>query len=194
MYRTDMLAANGHNIDTRTLFSMVRVGSQRYTVEPATPEHVYALAAKLRPEDCAEIVGSGNSPKKALWRGYRNSVMCETAMVDGEIAAMWGLCVGFVPGLSLLGNIGRPWLLTSAAVERVPFAVVREARRAVTGMLTVKPMLENYVLASYTRAVRLVRLVGFTVDEAPIMSPSGVAFLRFSMTRPAVMEAAQGHG
>lgn len=189
-----MLAANGHSVDSRALFSLVRVGSHRYTVSPSTPEHVYALAAKLRPEDCAEIVGSGNSPKRSLWRGYRNSVMCETAFVDGEVAAMWGLCVGFVPGLSLLGNIGRPWLLTSAAVERVPFAVVREARRAVTGMLMVKPALENYVLASYTRAVRLVRLVGFTVDEAPIMSPSCVAYLRFHMARPAVMEAAQGHG
>lgn len=193
MYRTE-LAADRHAITLIDLRRLDRAGSHRYTVQPATPEHVYALAAKLRPEDCAEIVGSGNSPKRSLWRGYRNSVMCETAFVDGEVAAMWGLCVGFVPGLSLLGNIGRPWLLTSAAVERVPFAVVREARRAVQGMLMVKPILENYVLASYARAVRLVRLVGFTVDAAPVMSPSGVAYLRFHMERPAVMEAAQGHG
>jgi hypothetical protein len=189
-----MLAANGHVPHPAILLRAPHAGSHRYSIESATPEHVYALAAKLRPEDCAEIIGSGNNPKRSLWRGFRNSVMCETAFVDGEVAAMWGLCVGFVPGLSLLGNVGRPWLLTSAAVEKVPFAVVREAKRAVFGMLTVKPVLENYVLASYTRAVRLVRLVGFTVDETAAMSPNGVAYLRFSMTRPQVMEAAQGHG
>ena len=175
------LAANGYTFDRRAT-AVAHLGSHRYSVVPATPEHVYDLAANLRPADEAEILGSGHGVKRSLWRGYRNSVLCETAIVDAKVAAMWGLTVGFVPGLSLLGNTGRPWLLTSPLVEQVPFAVVREAKRAVMRMLAVKPLLENYVLASYEKAVRLVRLVGFTVDD-PIVNQQGIAYHRFHMSR-----------
>jgi len=131
--------------------------------------------------------------KRSLWRGYRNSIMCQTAIVDGTVAAIWGMTVGFVDGLSMLGDVGRPWLLTSPAVERVPFAVVREAMAAVRRMLVVKPRLENYVLASYEKAVRVVRLVGFEIDE-PIINQNGVAYRRFHMTRPIAIGAPIGNG
>lgn len=131
----------------------------------------------------AEIVGTGNTPKRSLWRGYRNSVMCQTAFVDGEVGAIWGLCVGALVGSTLLSDVGRPWLLTSAAAERVPIAFVKEGRAATERMLRVKPFLENYVLASYTRAVRTLRIMGFTVDEPQPCGLGGLLYSRFHKSR-----------
>jgi len=158
--------------------------ADRHAVVPATAEHVGMLAANLRAQDLAEIAGTGSTVKRSLWRGYRNSILVETAFVDGEVAAMWGLCCGYVPGLSLLSDVGRPWLLTTAAVERVPVTTVREARRAVERMLMVKPVLENYVLASYDQAVRMLRMIGFTIDPPQPVGRDGEPYSRFHMRRP----------
>jgi hypothetical protein len=174
------LAANGHHIDTRTLFSLVRVGSQRYTVEPATPEHVYTLAANLRPADEAEILGAGHSIKKSLWRGYRNSILCKSAIIDGEVAAMWGLCLNMRPGVSLLSDLGVPWLLTTAAVERLPLSFVKVAKVELAAMKALRPRLENHVAASYAQAIKFLRLIGFTV-EAPAAGATGALYCRFHL-------------
>lgn len=180
-----MLHVNGFQVTERDGETSRPVvdGSHRYQVVDALAPHIYQLAPKLRAEDLAEIEGTGNTAKRSLWRGYRNSILCKTAFIDDEVAAMWGLCVGGAAGVTLLSDIGRPWLLTSAAVEQLPFAVVREARRAVRGMLISKPILENYVLSSYTRAVRMLRIIGFTVDEPVPLPPKGVLYSRFHMER-----------
>lgn len=156
---------------------------QRYHVVPTTADHIGRLAPLLRPEDIAEVTGSGNNVKRSLWRGFRHSILCETAIIDGEVAAMWGLCISGIVGASPLGDLGRPWLLTSALVEKIPFGVVRESKRAVSRMLTVKPILENQVLSSYTRAVRMLRMVGFTVDEPAPRGPHAILYSRFHLTR-----------
>jgi len=163
--------------------SECRVYRQKYAVVPTVPQHLRQLATMLRDEDVAEIAGTGNVPKRALWRGYRNSILCETAIIEGEPAAIWGLCIGGIVGVSPLNPLGRPWLLTSARVEAVPFAVVREAKHAVSRMLSVTPMLENYVLSSYTRAVRMLRMIGFTVDDPVNCGKMGIPYSRFHVAR-----------
>lgn len=157
------------------------VDRHRYRVVPSIDAHVGMLLPKLRIDDLAEIDGTGSTARRSLWRGLRNSIVCETAFVDDEIAAMWGLAVSYIPGVSLLSDKGAPWLLTSAAVERVPFAVVREGRYAVARMLRIKPKLENYVLASYTRAVRTLRLIGFKIDKPEPIGRNGALYSRFHM-------------
>jgi hypothetical protein len=157
-------------------------GRHNYWIMPALPEHCGMLAKDLRALDLIEITGTGNNPKRALWRGYRNSVLCRTAFVDGRIGAMWGLCIGFDTGVSALSDAGRPWLLTAPIIERVPIAFVKEARKAVKEMLKLKPRLENCVLSSYSGAIRLLELIGFTVDPDEI-KVTDVSFRRFHLTR-----------
>jgi hypothetical protein len=179
MFRTE-LAANGHAVDGHKLFFPPHVGSHRYTVEPATPEHVYDLAANLRPADEAEILGSGNSVKRSLWRAYRNSVMCKSAVIDGRVAAMWGLCLNMRPGLSLLSDLGVPWLHTTAAVEHLPVSFVKVAKAELAAMKTLRSRLENHVTADYAQAIKFLRLIGFTV-EAPAAGATGVMYCRFHL-------------
>lgn len=72
---------------------------------------------------------------------------------------MWGL------GGASISDEGMPWFLTAREVERFPVSLVREARYAVAEMLDLRPYLWNYVLAEYAQAVKLLRLLGFTLDD-----------------------------
>lgn len=159
-----------------------RIG-KRYAIVPTTREHVYELAETLRLKDRAEIAGMGHGAKKSLWRGMRNSLMCRTALVDGEVAAIWGLAVNFRQGVSLLSDTGTPWLLTSPAIERLPVAFIREGKREVEAMLRIKSRLESHVAADYIEAVRLLKILGFTLDDEIVMGLNGVRFQRFWMER-----------
>lgn len=152
-----------------------------YSIVPAEISHVYALAATLRPRDAAEIAGLGHSAKKSLYRGFRNSILCRTAFVGVDIAAMWGLCVSFGAGVSPLGDLGVPWLLTSPAVERVPVSFVKVARSELTLMRANRRRLESYVAADYVQAIRLLHVLGFTVERPAPVGVNGAQFCRFHL-------------
>lgn len=144
-----------------------------YFVIDAIPSHTRLLALNLRADDAAELAALGASPARGVRRSYSRSVFRKTAFVDGHIAAMWGM------GGPLLGDTGNPWLLTTPAVERAPFTMLREARAAVAEMLHVKPKLENRVDANYTRAIRFLEALGFEIEEAKPFGPKHHPFRRF---------------
>lgn len=147
----------------------------RHQIVPATIAHVYALAATMRREDAAEATELCRQPKEFLRRSFRYSLVVKTALIDGEVAAMFGMT-----GDLLLPH-GSPWLVTTAAVERVPVAFVREGKQALAEMRGLKPVLENFVAASYTRAVRFVAVLGFEIDAPQPLGPKGALFHRFHL-------------
>lgn len=151
----------------------------RVEIVAAEIEHVYLLADVLRPGDAAELAGSGHSARKSLYRGYRNSILCRTAFVDGDIAAMWGLAVGLRPGVSPLSDLAVPWLLTSAAAARVPLSFLRVAKRELALMRQHRRRLESFVAADYAQAVKLLRVLGFTVERPAPIGVGGALFSRF---------------
>lgn len=150
-----------------------------YAVVPAKPEHLGELARTMREKDRLEIERLGYDVKKALWRAYRNSILCKTAIVDAKVAAIWGLAIAMSPERSPLSSLGTPWLHTSAAIEAIPCTFVRHARHEVRAMRRLMPKLESYVDASYVHAVRFIKLLGFAVDEAKPVGKDGAMFCRF---------------
>lgn len=142
-------------------------------IVPAAIAHVYLLAANMRAADRAEAVGLGADPKRALRLSFRQALMRRTAFVDGAIAAMWGLAG------DCLSDVGYPWLVTSAAIERLPLTFVREGRRQLAAMLRLKPILENVVAADYAGAVRFLEILGFTLEEPIAMGPAGLPYRKF---------------
>lgn len=124
------------------------------------PAHVLELRETLREEDASEICKFGIPIRKALYRSYKNAIMCRTGLIDGRVGAIWGL------GGVLLGEVGRPWLLTGSAVKEIsPLTFARIYAQEVQEMLGHFPVLENWVDASYTKSVRLLKIIGFTLDE-----------------------------
>lgn len=163
----------------RVLSPVHIVGDRCYWVLPTTPPHLSLLAQNMRDNDKAEVVGVGSTIKRALWRGYRNSILCRTALIDGKVAAVWGLCVGMKNNVSLLSDIGVPWMLTTDAVEQLPISFCRQGRREIAAMRAIKPKLESYVAADYVQAVRFLKLLGFDVDEPQPVGVDGALFRRF---------------
>lgn len=145
-------------------------------ITPATEAHARELIRRLRAADRAEIMSGGLRPGRAVLASLRSSVWSRAALVDGEVAAIWGV------GGSLLGGLGRPWLLTGTACERVsPLRFARIYRGQVVSMLTTFARLENFVDTEYTGAVRMLRLAGFSIDDPEPIGKNGALFRRFGM-------------
>jgi hypothetical protein len=147
------------------------------SVIPATCAHVIAMAERLRADDVAELQAAGIGVNRALWRSWRISMFAKTALVDGELAAMWG-----IDGHGL-GNTGRPWLLTTAAVERAPIAVLKVGRAEAMLMLSICPRLVGFVDSRYERAVRVLAMWGFSLSSPFPFGPHGVPFRQYEMRR-----------
>lgn len=140
---------------------------------------VYALAHHLRAADRAEVEALGISPKDGIRRSYRHAILRKTYLVDGEIAAMSGLCG------AMLSDIGEPYLMTTALAEKMPVTFVRLARGAVAEMLAQRYRLEGHVAASYRGACRLLEVLGFTLGEPVPVGPQGTLFRRYSIMKAA---------
>lgn len=147
------------------------------TVRESVVADVYALAANLRPGDRDEVESLGLDVRVGIRQSFRHAIQRKTYLVDGEVAAMSGLC-----GI-LLSDVGEPYLMTGPAVERVPVAFIRHARAAVSDMLRQRKRLEGHVAASYTKACRLLQVLGFTLGESLPTGPNGALFCKYTMMR-----------
>lgn len=148
-----------------------------YTILLTEPSHVRELGNNLRAADRSEIQAAGMTGQRALWRSYRAAYYSATAVVDGEVAAIWGV------GGSPLGRIGRPWLLTAPVIERVRLAFIREARVETGKMLAIYPEMRGFVDSRYKGALRLLRTLGFDLSEPVPFGPHAVPFCQYSIRR-----------
>jgi len=148
------------------------------TIVDSLPEHVGALKSNLRREDANEILRFGVSIQHALWRGYRGSIYRKTAFIDGIPAAMWGVCG------ALLGGKGQVWLMTTPDVYKVsPLKFARIYQEETRKMLRLFPLLENYALAEYDAAIRLLDICGFSMGEPEPMGINRALHRKFWIER-----------
>jgi len=150
--------------------------SLEVVIVPCLSYHLRSI--ELRPEDIDEIIALGCSKEKALWRSYKSSIMRNAALIDGKVAAVWGV------GGEVLGGIGKPWLLTSAEVYKIsPLRFARIYQQEVEKMLSIFPKLVNYCDTRYSAAIRLLDITGFKIDEPAPQGMNGMLYSRFEMER-----------
>lgn len=142
---------------------------------PTVAADLDELEANIRDADAREQFALGITVRDALTLTWRETVIAKTAIVDGHVAACFG--VGGCP----LGGVGTPWLLTTRHCEKVPFTMVRCAIEETREWLTIFRRLENYVDATYREACRFLGTVGFTL-EPPATLRHG-SFREFWMER-----------
>jgi hypothetical protein len=128
---------------------------------PATLEHVAHVIANLRDDDRHEVMMLGIPPAVALTMCIQGSVEAWTALEDDKPIACWGLMAD-----NLIGGVGYPWMLTTHRVEHHKVQLVRDSRIWVAKMLNSYPRLEAIVDCRYTRALRWLRRMGFTILSA----------------------------
>ena len=134
--------------------------SELLTIRPATAEDAVELAKTMRPEDAAEVYASGGfDPATAVLESFRLSVNPQVALIDGELAAMWG-----VAPINLATGFGVVWMLTGAAVWKAPLLFLRASKREVERLASHWNCLVNAIDARYERAVRWAKWLGLKVD------------------------------
>ena len=143
------------------------------TIVPSTLKHVRELSETMREADKNEMSRLGVAPHKALFYSFKFSILRRTALIDGKVAAMWGV-YGVPTGIT-----GQPYLLTSPVSETVsPLKFAKIYMNEVNQMKKLFPVLQNYVDASYTGAVRMLKLAGFELEPVTL---NGNDFYKFSM-------------
>jgi hypothetical protein len=146
-----------------------------YLIRDAEIADVYALARNLRDGDRLEVASLGFTPIQGLRRTFYSALYRRTALIDGEIAAMWGLSG------TAFGHTGHPWLMTAPLIERLPVSFLREARREIGRMARTHRCLEGWVAAQYTMACRFLEALGFTLGAVEEIGPRKAKFRRFGM-------------
>lgn len=146
------------------------------SIRTATKKHMKELQQNLRPADRMEVIGMGGDLDEVMRVTWADSLMTKVAIVDGKVAAVWGV------GGTALGGVGRPWMLTTPVFETVKFTAVRKASRELGKWLMIFHRLENYVDATYRGACRFLEVLGFRLEE-PTRISSGMMVRRFWMER-----------
>lgn len=152
-----------------------------YVIVPCQIEHIYELARTMREADKREIENLGFGVKKALYRAFRNSVLCRTALRHGEVVAVWGLAVALRDNVSPLSDLGVPWLHTSPLIEQIPVSFLKVAKRELAAMRHLRPKLESFVAGDYKEAVKFLKILGFAIDKAEPLGLNGSLYCRFHM-------------
>ncbi len=148
------------------------------SIVPATGAHIAVLKKNLRQEDADEILRFGFTVQHAIWLTYRRSLVRKTALIDGVVAACWGISGTF------MGQTGRPWLMTTPEVKKVsPLKFARIYQEEMLKMLAMFPRLENMVDAKYASAIRLLEIIGFNVDEPEPVGSGGALYRKFWIER-----------
>lgn len=135
-----------------------------------------ALLANLRPADRDEaeaLLGPGKEAK-ALADSIRASVLVWTATIDGELAAIFGVCP-----VSVLSGQGLPWLLGTPLIDRNRGVFMRLNRPYIARMLAVFSQLVNVVDARNVKSIAWLKRMGFTVLPAQPMGVAGLPFHPF---------------
>jgi hypothetical protein len=142
-------------------------------VRRALPADAVALAPRLREEDAAECWRLDRSgPTESLADSLDSSAEAWAAELDGVVIGLWG-----VRPHSVVLGVGMPWMLGAPEIARSPRLLVRGSRHYCDRWLTAYRLLVNVVDARYTKAIRWVRSLGFTVSEPYPVGPDGHPFV-----------------
>ena len=143
-------------------------------IVPAHFGHAVVLSATMRQADRDEIYAAHlQMPFSALKTALDLSTETQTALVDDEVACMFGVSPGLEAGS------GVPWLLGSELIveHAIPFQL--RSARYLEDIRKRYTMLENYVDARNTVSVRWLQDAGFTLEEAKPHGALGMDFHHF---------------
>ena len=127
----------------------------------------------MREIDKLECKATGREPIHALEHGIRSSLWSFTAISSMPVAI-----IGVFPVNITLGA-GIPWMLGTEEVYDRGRELLTYGPKVVSLMHRTFDRLENIVSADNDRAIRLLRKLGFTVEDERV-PVGGIDFVRFA--------------
>lgn len=156
----------------------MRRSAASLTIRAAVPADADRLLRELRHCDRLEAEAAVGAANVGFVLRYTlgASLAAWCCEQDGEIVCLFGVAV-----LSVVGGLGAPWMLGTDRLDRLPRAVMRQARGNLSRMLALFPHLVNFVDARNLRSIRLLRWLGFEIHPAQPYGVQGLPFHRFEM-------------
>ena len=148
------------------------------TIREATMDDARYIAKHLRKEDRDEILALGQmTPGAMVTTSFVGSDVSFVGVIDGVPALIFGT------GQKLRSDTAEIWALGTDECFKAPLAMVKYGRRVVKELLEYYPALENYCDARYTRSLRWLRQIGFTIGEPEPYGDAGALFCKLSIKR-----------
>ena len=143
---------------------------------PAIPTDIDALIARGIPESNLQEIRRVASmhPEAAIRATFDMADFRVSSWLGDEILAIWG-----VARKSLVSQDGVYWLIASEHAAKYPVSFARETKRLLGLFDAQYRHLENHVDAGNEQIIRWLEWLGFTFDEAPVLSATGHPVLRF---------------
>lgn len=151
----------------------------RKTIVPDIPP----IANEMRPEDREEVkAGSGDTPHKALMKGYLQSTECFTLVApDGPLLGMFGYVK------SKTEPCAAVWMLGTTKLFDYRWAFLRQSRHWVDYMQAQTPLLFNCVDQRNEVHINWLRWLGFKfvriIPEYGIQKLPFIEFVRINHVR-----------
>ena len=149
-----------------------------YQIVPAKSWHSMCLAKDMCQRDIDECwAASHNTPLEALTQSLAASPDAKTGFYKGRVVCMYG-----VAEMSILSNVGIPWLLGTDEIEKHSKYFLRQNRHYMKEIKRKYSLLINFVDARNTVAIRWLKWLGFEVFDEQPFGPDDVPFRRFEMS------------
>ncbi len=130
-----------------------------------TIEHLKELDQNIREKDKQEALNLGVEPLKALIQCHKYAVLRNTILINGRVAAVFG-----VTG-NLFSEEHTLYLITSEVVTEIPhITFVRTYIHELEKLLSIFDKLNCYVDAEYKEAIKLLEFVGFRKEQTLILN------------------------
>lgn len=143
------------------------MGSLSIRIRPSIKSDAYLYSRYACIEDRVECMASfGYTPFEAAKYSIRVSEKVQSIFVNGELVCLVG-----VTRHSTLSNRGSIWMLCTTHVQKYPLVFMKEARHVVMDMMRGFAKVDNHVDARNLRMVRVLRFLGFEVQDP---SPFGI--------------------
>ena len=131
-----------------------------YQVKTPTLEHIIELSATMREDDRLEcLLATGSSPDLSLLMSLAISTFKEVLLVDNKVICIAGVCDDYG------GDGGAIWLLGSDLVFKHKKAFWKFCKNFHGDMKDQYNLLYNYVYIENKMSLRLIKKLGFTIDE-----------------------------
>ena len=143
----------------------------KYEVIEAKPFHCGQILRRLRHEHVEAIARVGVPSHRELRALFDTSYLRRAWLIDGKLEA-----IGGVSG-SIMSHYGFVWVALSQEATKHRFALVREAKRQLDEIMTIKSELVTTLIGGDEAAKRLAIFLGFHCEHGgpgrPAFSKSG---------------------
>lgn len=137
-----------------------------------TLEYVDFVAKNMRHEDSLEVFRStGKSAPEVLIKSIDISEYTGCIVIDEEPACIYGV--------SNRGDFGVPWSMSTYVVDHHPKEFYEASKAGIDLIKRRYDVLFNYVDATYVRAIRWIKRLGFSVGEPEPFGALGLPFSPF---------------